>query len=82
MTPRSYVGAEYPSDPTLWSYYGDVTNGRMEMTLPSTVPGGAQVWTCAAWYDRKGQTGPISLPISTNVQGGGSQQEAELRIAA
>lgn len=79
----TFVGEEYPSDPTFWDYQGDATRGKFSMTFPDTVPNGAQVWICAAWFNRKGETGPISVPISTNVQGGGTQQlEQELKIAA
>lgn len=78
----SFVGTDYPSDPTLWAYQGDATRGKYTITFPDTVPSGAQVWICCAWFNRKGETGPISIPISTNVQGGGSQQQGELKIAA
>jgi hypothetical protein len=82
----TFVGAEYPSDPTLWAYQGDTTNGKFSMTFPNSVPNGTQVWICAAWFNRTGETGPISIPISTNVQGGGTaqqqQQQRDLKIAA
>lgn len=78
----TFVGSDYPSDPTAWAYNGDATRGKYEITFPDTVASGAQVWVCCAWFNRKGETGPISVPISTNVQGGGSVQQAELKIAA
>jgi hypothetical protein len=78
----TFVGSDYPSNPTLWAYQGDATRGKYEIVFPDTVPSGAEVWVCCAWYNRKGETGPISLPISTTIQGGGSQQEAEMKIAA
>ncbi len=80
----TFIGAEYPSDPTLWNYDGDTTQAKHEITFANSVPSGAQVWICAAWYGRRnGETGPISVPISTNIQGGGaSAQQQELKIAA
>jgi hypothetical protein len=82
----TFVGSDYPSDPTLWDYQGDTTRAKHEITFPDSVPSGAQVWVCAAWYNRKGETGPASVPITTNVQGGGSNSSSmntqSVKIAA
>lgn len=66
----TFVGETYPSDPSEWEYQGDFTRRRCEITLPNTVAAGSRVWVCAAWYNRKGETGPASVPVSTNIQGG------------
>lgn len=78
-----FVGETYPSDPTGWSFAGPATKGKFQFTLPETVPGGSLVWICAAWTNRAGEPGPTNVPISTNIQGGGSSSAtAELKIAA
>ncbi len=78
----TYVGPDYPSDPALWAYEGDVTRSTHEITFPDSVAAGAQVWICAAWYNRRGETGPVSMPITTNIQGGGMAQQQEMKLAA
>ena len=79
----TFIGDNYPSDPSLWAYNGDATRtSKYAIVFPDNVPNGAQVWVCAAWYTRKGDTGPISVPISTNVQGGGASQPVGMKIAA
>ncbi len=79
----TFVGAEYPSDPSLWQFHGAFNKPEAKIDFPNTVPSGAQVWICAAWVSRRGEAGPSSVPISTNVQGGGaSAQQQELKIAA
>ena len=77
----SFVGENYPSDPTLWNFEGATTRPRFDILFPSTVAGGAQVWVCAAWINAKQEVGPTSVPITTNLPGGGTISEA-MRIAA
>ena len=78
-----FVGETYPSDPSYWIFQGAATKGKFAFTLSDTVPSGATVWICAAWANRKGETGPVSVPISTNIQGGGTNPAtAGLKIAA
>ena len=67
----AFVGEQYPSDPTLWQLCGVATRSTFETTFADGVAPGSTVWFCAAWVDRKGNTGPASLPISTNLAGGG-----------
>ena len=78
----TFVGDAYPSDPALWAYQGDYTKTKCEIVFDDFVENGAQVWVCAAWYNRKGETGPISVPLTTNVQGGGAMTAAKLKVAA
>ena len=79
----SYVGTTYPSDPTLWQYCGAATKPKFEIVFPDSVANGSQVWICAAWVTRRGDVGPVSVPVSTNVQGGGQQETpAGLKLAA
>jgi hypothetical protein len=79
----TFVGENYPSDPSLWDFNGATTTGKFEITFPNTLPGGTQVWVCAAWINGKQEAGPTSVPITTNLQGGGSSSnESTMSIAA
>jgi hypothetical protein len=66
----TFAGATYPTDPTLWQFNGPATKSTYEIVFPDTIANGAQVWVCAAWVNRKGETGPVSVPVTTFVQGG------------
>lgn len=79
----TYAGAEYPSDPTLWQFQGGYNKPLVDINFPNTMASGQQVWVCAAWVNGKNEAGPTSVPISTNVQGGGgASAAAPLKIAA
>ena len=72
----SFVGTNYPTDPTEWDFQGATTRSTHEIVFPDSVANGAQVWICAAWINAKQEAGPVSVPITTNVQGGGMAQAA------
>jgi hypothetical protein len=78
----TFVGANYPSDPSLWQFNGAATKDKFTIDFASTLAGGTQVWVTAAWVNAKGEAGPIAVPISTTLQGGGSSSASELKIAA
>jgi hypothetical protein len=79
----TFVGATYPTDPTLWQFYAPVGRSDCRIDFPDTVAAGAQVWICAAYVSRRGETGPISVPVSTNLQVGGvNGASTGLKIAA
>lgn len=78
----SFVGAEFPADPSAWNFEGATTTPRFDIVFPSTLAGGTQVWVCAAWVNRKQQSGPTSVPISTTLQGGGLVEGTMLKVAA
>lgn len=78
----SYVGATYPTDPSLWLFQGAVTNGKFDVTFDDSVPGGAQVWLCAAWVSPRGEAGPVSVPMTTYLQGGGVSSVPGVKLAA
>ncbi len=65
----SFVGEDYPTDPLLWEFHGLASKYTYDVTFHSA-PSGSRVWVCAAWVTLKGETGPVSLPIATNVVGG------------
>jgi hypothetical protein len=66
----SFVGTTYPTDPAAWLFEGSTTKNTFDVLFPNTVANGAQVWICATWFNKTTQTGPVSVPITTNVQGG------------
>ena len=79
----SFVGPEYPADDAAWTFEGATTRPRFQVLFPSSVAGGTQIWLRAAWVNAKQQTGPASVPITTNLQGGGGVSGAGvMKIAA
>jgi hypothetical protein len=70
------VGPDYPVDPSKWRYEGPCTGRKAAVVFDNSIPNGAEVWICAAWLNQKLQAGPTSIPLSTNLQGGGSDTEA------
>lgn len=78
----SFVGENYPSDPSDWNFHGAANKEKFDFTLPGSTPNGAQVWICAAWVNGKNQAGPPSVPLTTNIQGGGMSSGASMKIAA
>ncbi len=77
----SFVGEDYPTDPLLWQFEGAASKYTYEVTFHDAAPG-ARVWLCAAWVTLKGETGPISMPESANLQIGGVGAKAGLKKAA
>jgi hypothetical protein len=68
-----FVGTSYPTDPGEWTYVGDTTKNAHVVTFPDSVAPGTQVWITSAWYNRKAETGPLAVPITTVLQFGLSQ---------
>jgi hypothetical protein len=85
----TFVGEEYPSDPGAWTFHGATTTYKHTIELPTSLPGGTQVWVMAAWVNPRGQSGPPSMPVSaftqytgkTTVEAAGTQG-GDLKIAA
>jgi hypothetical protein len=79
----TYVGQNYPTDLAAWSFEGSATKAKHEIVFPDAVAAGQSVWIRAAWINAKQDAGPLSVPITTNLQGGGSAvQMQEMKIAA
>ena len=79
----TFVGANYPTDPAAWQFQGSATKARHEITFSDSVASGQPVWIRCAWINAKQETGPMSLPITTNIQGGGASVVVqEIKIAA
>jgi hypothetical protein len=68
----TFVGEEYPADASQWRYQGAATRAKYSITFPGFVPGGQPVWIRAAWVNPRQEIGPTSVPITTNLQGGGA----------
>jgi hypothetical protein len=67
----SFVGTTPPASLNDWKLEGHASRtNRIEVVLPAEVPGGSTVWLCASWYNPRGQAGPTSAPVSTNIPGG------------
>ena len=62
-----------PSVPTLqtgWTHAGQATRMTTQITLPLSTPPGATVWIAACYYNGRGENGPLSDAITTNLPGG------------
>jgi hypothetical protein len=67
----SHVGPTPPASLNDWTLEGHASRpNAVEIVLPADVPGGSTVWICANWYNPRGQAGPTSAPVSTNIPGG------------
>jgi hypothetical protein len=65
----SFVGSVPPTDTSAFEMEGTATRTTFEVTFPSSVPGGSQVWLAAAWANARTQTGPACAPITVYLQG-------------
>jgi hypothetical protein len=72
-TVLSYTGTgAAPIDVTKWSFEGVVGKvNKIDVTFPSNLANGTQVYLTAFWFNGRKQNGPASDPISLIVQGGG-----------
>lgn len=79
----TFVGENYSENPGDWAYHGSSGKNERQITLPTGTPAGAQVWVMAAWLNNRLQAGPASVPVATNIQGGGvNSPQATMRLAA
>ncbi|MEM1012506.1 MAG: hypothetical protein AAGI46_09840 [Planctomycetota bacterium] len=85
----TFVGDEYPSDPAAWTFHGATTRYKHEIALPTSLPGGTQVWVTASWVNPRGMAGPPSMPVSAFTQYTGantatqsSEDEGGMKLAA
>jgi hypothetical protein len=78
----TFVGPDYPANAAMWQFHGIATRAAAQIHFPDTIPSGAQVWIRAAWVNRRGQIGPASSPVTTNLQGGGTNVTKTMHIAA
>lgn len=66
----SFVGAEAPDDPALYTFQGNTTQPKFDVTFPNSVAPGTLVWLTAMWFNERALSGPACTPISTNTQFG------------
>jgi hypothetical protein len=79
----THAGPDFPSDPSRWQFRGAFNRPKARIVFPDSVANGEQVWIRAAWVSRRGETGPVSEPITTNIQGGGTSAATKtIRAAA
>ena len=64
------VGPTVPSTAGGWTHACQATRMGCQIELPATTPAGATVWVAANWYNGRGETGPLSDAVSTNLPGG------------
>ena len=64
------VGATVPSTAGGWTHACQATRMGCQIELPAATPAGATVWVAANWYNGRGEVGPLSDAVSTNLPGG------------
>lgn len=78
----TFVGENAPT-PDQWKFNGQVTRTKFELELGSTLPAATKVWVTACWYSARGKIGPMSDPIFTFTQAGGTTvQLGVMKMAA
>ena len=70
------VGPDIPLATEDWRSSGLWTRGTFDVTFPTDTPAGATVWITAAYYNGKGQYGPMADAVSTNLPGGQAARRA------
>jgi len=79
----SFVGDNPPASPSQWQFEGQVTKTKFELDLGSELEAATKVWLTACWYNPRTETGPVSDPIFTFTQAGGTSVEfGVLKMAA
>jgi hypothetical protein len=59
----TFVGENPPADIFGWIYQGQASKTSFDVTFPASVASGAKVWICARWCNRRGEAGPLSIPV-------------------
>jgi hypothetical protein len=63
----SFVGNLPPAEESRWKYEGNATRLFYDIRVPSSLPPGARIWFTAAWFNRRGERGPVSQPTNTHL---------------
>ena len=67
------VSPTVPTTSAGWTHAGQATRMGHQIALPESTPAGATVWIAANWYNGRGETGPLSDAVTTNLPGGQSR---------
>ncbi len=63
-----FIGELPSSDIDAWTNLGIVTRSEMEIPFPSTTIPGAKVWLRCCYFSPRGECGPASNAVYTNLQ--------------
>ena len=72
----TYTGETPPTDVNAWKFEGSTSKTETKIIFPTTLAVGTKIWLTAAWVNAKLQTGPATVPISTQINYGGLSQAA------
>jgi hypothetical protein len=67
VTILRYVGSTIPEDMDEWVFVGNETRLDAKVTLADRYQPGTQVWFTAFWTNRRGESGPACIPLSTHL---------------
>ena len=65
-----YAVGAMPGKPGDWMSAGLWTSREYDVMFPLDTPAGSPVWVSAAYYNRKGQYGPMADAVTCNLPGG------------
>lgn len=66
----SYVGQSAPEDTSLYKFEVSSSSTEVSILVPESVAPGSTVWLTARWYNQRGQTGPMAVPVYAVIQFG------------
>ena len=66
----SFAGNLPPGDPSLWQFERCTSRTRFDIEIPNRVAPGSKVHLAAAWYNPRGDRGPMSASASTYIGDG------------
>ncbi|MEM8782526.1 MAG: hypothetical protein AAGE65_06660 [Planctomycetota bacterium] len=92
-TIMKYVGGSIPTELDDWVLVGSDTRLDTSVEFPDSLTPGTKVWFTAFWLNRRAESGPMCVPVSTHlgfdvaVSGGSGGEDApdaedDLKIAA
>lgn len=62
-----FVGEEAPIDPMEWVFCLNTTKTEVDIDFQPTIVPGSKVWMTAFWKNRREQSGPAAVPVSTRI---------------
>ncbi len=72
----SYVGAVPPTSEAGWKFEENITKTETAVQFAQELVPGTKVWITAFWFNRKAESSPAAVPVSTNLPGGSAMARA------
>ena len=66
----SFIGEEAPTTEAGWTFQGNTTRMRIDVSFPASVTPGSKIWLTAFFFNPRAMSGPAATPVSTYMPGG------------